>query len=147
MGYFLFVDESGQDRKASPYEVLAGVAVEDRVLWDLICDLHAAEIHHFGARYTKGSDELKGTNILKTKVFRHAELSVAVPEQERVALARFALQNGPQAHAIHLKALAQAKLAYVRTVFEICEKYRCKAFASIVEPAAPSTGSDGLRKD
>jgi Protein of unknown function (DUF3800) len=147
MGYFLFIDESGHDRKASPYEVLAGVAVEDRVLWELICDLHEAEIRHFGTRYTKGSDELKGTNLLKTKVFNHAELNATVPEDDRAALARFALENGSQAHAIHLKALAQAKLAYVRTVFDLCEKYRCKAFASIIEADAPATGSDGLRKD
>lgn len=147
MGHFLFIDESGHDRKASPYEVLAGVAVEDRNLWDLICDLHAAEVRHFGTRYTKGSDELKGTNILKAKVFRHAALNATVPESERVTLAKFALENGPKAHAIHLKALAQAKIAYVRSVFEICEKYRCKAFASIVETGAPPTGSDGLRKD
>ena len=32
MAYFLFVDESGQDHRESPCEVLAGVAVEDRDL-------------------------------------------------------------------------------------------------------------------
>lgn len=147
MGHFLFVDESGHDRKASPYEVLAGIAVEDRVLWDLISDLHAAEVRCFGARYSKGSDELKGTNILKTKVFRHAALSAVVPEAERASLARFALENGARAHAAHLKALALAKLAYVRSVFDICRKHRCRAFASVVETDAPATGTDGLRKD
>lgn len=147
MAYFIFIYESGHDRKASPYEVLAGVAVEDRVLWDLICDLHAAEIQHFGVRYTKGSDELKGTNLLKTKVFTHAGLSGTVPDGERVPLARFALEHGAKANSIHLKALAQAKIAYVKSVFEICDKYRCKAFASIVETNAPPTGSEGLRKD
>jgi hypothetical protein len=30
MSWALFIDESGQDRRQSPYEVLAGVAVEDR---------------------------------------------------------------------------------------------------------------------
>ena len=30
MAYFLFIDESGQDHRDSPYEVLAGVAIEDR---------------------------------------------------------------------------------------------------------------------
>lgn len=28
MAYFLFIDESGQDHKSSPYEVLAGIAIE-----------------------------------------------------------------------------------------------------------------------
>lgn len=36
MGYFLFIDESGQDRRESPYEVLAGMAVEGLDLWNLI---------------------------------------------------------------------------------------------------------------
>jgi len=36
MAYFMFVDESGQDHRDSPYEVLAGVAVHDTKLWDLI---------------------------------------------------------------------------------------------------------------
>jgi len=43
MAYFLSVDESGHDRRESPYEVLAGVAVEDRDLWNLIQALRAAE--------------------------------------------------------------------------------------------------------
>jgi hypothetical protein len=35
----------------------------------------------------------------------------------------------------------------VTDVFSICESYRCKIFASIVDPAAPQTASGGLRKD
>ena len=44
MSYFLFVDESGQDHHDSPYEVLAGVAIEDRVLWPLIASVQQAEL-------------------------------------------------------------------------------------------------------
>lgn len=58
MAYFLFIDESGQDHKDSPYEVLAGVAVEDRDLWNLIQSIQAAEIRHFGMRYSIGYNEL-----------------------------------------------------------------------------------------
>jgi hypothetical protein len=36
MSYLLFIDESGHDRKEAPYEVLAGLAVEDQKLWGLI---------------------------------------------------------------------------------------------------------------
>lgn len=32
MSYLLFIDESGQDRRDSPYEVLAGISLEDRDL-------------------------------------------------------------------------------------------------------------------
>lgn len=52
MAWFLFIDESGQDRGASPYEVLAGIAVEDRAIWNLIVDVHDAEEHFFGRRTT-----------------------------------------------------------------------------------------------
>ncbi|MGC8475353.1 MAG: hypothetical protein ACP5NP_03270 [Acetobacteraceae bacterium] len=36
----LFIDETGHDRKASPYEVLAGIAVRDRDLWPMIGSVH-----------------------------------------------------------------------------------------------------------
>ncbi len=32
-------------------------------------------------------------------------------------------------------------------VFDICAKFKCKVFASVVETDAPNTTSDGLRKD
>jgi len=103
MAWFLFIDESGHDRKASPYEVLAGVAVQDRFLWILVNELHEAELAIFGRRYSAGNDELKG--------------------------------------------LALAKLKYVETLFNLCKKYFCRVFASVVETSAPSTASGGLRKD
>jgi hypothetical protein len=43
MAHFMFVDESGQDHKESPYEVLAGVAIHDSALWNLICEVKLAE--------------------------------------------------------------------------------------------------------
>ena len=43
MARLLFIDESGHDRIASPYEVLAGVAIQDRVVSAVIERLHDAE--------------------------------------------------------------------------------------------------------
>jgi hypothetical protein len=43
MAFLLFVDESGQDRGDSPYEVLAGIAIEDQDLWNLVLALRDAE--------------------------------------------------------------------------------------------------------
>lgn len=147
MAYFLFIDESGHDRKKSPYEVLAGIAIHDEDLWNLINALHDAETKHFGARYTKGSDELKGLKLLKKKVFDHAVLNVKLEDKDIPQLANYALTNGDKARVEHLKALAIAKLRYVQEVFEICSRFRCKAFASIVELTANDTAADGLRKD
>jgi hypothetical protein len=39
MAHFLFVDESGQDHHASPYEVLAGLTVEDRDSRNLVAQV------------------------------------------------------------------------------------------------------------
>jgi hypothetical protein len=145
--YFLFIDESGHDRINSPYEVLAGVSIQDRDLWNLITALHDAEFRHFGRRYSDGNRELKGSKLLKTKVFQHAALNAIVPDNDRAALARSALDDGASADIIKIKALALAKLGYVKEVFDICSRFRCKAFASIVETDAKPTSSDGLRKD
>jgi len=65
LAYFLFIDESGQDRRESPYEVLAGVAIEDRDLWNLVQNIQAVEISHFGVRYSGDSRELKAKKLLK----------------------------------------------------------------------------------
>ena len=83
MAYFLFVDESGQDHRNSPYEVLAGVTVEDRDLWNLIKALQEAEIRLFGRRYSADERELKASKILKVKTYRLANQLPAFPDDER----------------------------------------------------------------
>ena len=147
MAWFLFVDESGHDGSASPYEVLAGVAIQDRTVREVIQRLHQAEIHSFGRRYSAGPRELKGRVLLKRKVYRHRDLDAEVDEKRIPELARTALDDGAGADARMLKALAIAKLNYVAAVFDICAELGCRAFASIVETDALPTASGGLRKD
>jgi len=148
MAYFLFIDESGQDHRDSPYEVLAGVAVEDRDLWNLIQAIQDAELRHFGRRYSSGTKELKGKKILKSKVFRIAGQLPPIEENDRRLLAKKCLENGATAGKKEMTALAQAKLSYVAEVFEICARFRCKVFASIVSAEeAIEHSPDHLRKD
>jgi len=147
MAWLLFVDESGHDRMASPYEVLAGVAIQDRVVSDVIRRLHEAELRCFSRRYSNGPRELKGSALLKRKVFRHQDFGVDVDHADISALARAALDDGAHADRRMLKALAQAKISYVGSVFDICREFGCRAFASIVETDAPPTEAGGLRKD
>jgi len=148
MGYFLFIDESGQDHKESPYEVLAGVAIKDEDLWKLVQEIHDAEIAHFGRRYSDGKREVKARSVIKRKAFTHAAYDPIILPHEVPNLAKECLDNGQINNSRrHQKALALAKIAYVSDVFAICERYRCKIFASIVEPDAPPTQSGGLRKD
>jgi hypothetical protein len=147
VSWFLFVDESGQDRRESPYEVLAGVAVEDRQLWDLILDIHTAEERFFGQRISNGHLELKATKLLKRKVFRLAGGSPPIPERERTRLVGACLAKGPAASRVELAALGQAKLAFVENVLEGCARHDVRVFASAVDRDAPRPSSAYLRKD
>lgn len=147
MSFLFFIDESGQDRRDSPYEVLAGVAVEDRDLWNLITAVQQAEVECFGRRYAQEEHELKAKRILKSKVFRHAvQLPPFEPEQRR-GLAKECLDAGDKAGRAQLTALAQAKLEFVRQVLQLCASFRCRAFASITARTAPRPMGDFLRKD
>ncbi len=147
MAWFLFIDESGQDRRESPYEVLAGVAILDADLWNLIKELHDAEVAHFGRRYSNGLRELKAKAILKRKTFRRATGSALLPN-EVPGLAKQSLDDGAaNGSARHVQALSLAKIAYVTDVFAICASYKCRIFGSIVDPKAPPTTGGGLRKD
>ena len=148
MSYILFIDESGHDGKASPHEVLAGVSVEDRELWNLISAIQQIEIECFGRRYSEGVSELKGKKILKTKVFRHAMSRPEFDREDRRSLAKLALDRGNIATPDQLAALGQAKIEFVRKTLTICAQHRCRAFASIVPRGAPRPPSgDHLRKD
>lgn len=148
MAYFLFIDESGQDRRESPYEVLAGVAVQDAKLWPLIQAIQQSEVDYFGIRYSAGERELKGKKILKKKVFTHAAQLPPIPPDERRELAQRCLTNGGAAGKREMTALAQAKIAYVCNVFELCREYECRIFASIVNDRGVNQhDTDYLRKD
>jgi hypothetical protein len=149
MAQFLFIDESGQDHHESPYEVLAGVAIEDGNLWNLINEVQDAELRCFGRRYAQhGVREIKAKKLLKRKVFRQANLAPEFSIEERTQLSKQCLDAGQAANVQMQAALAQAKLAFVGEVFDICTRFRCKFFASIVDPRSPAPfAGDHLRKD
>lgn len=137
MSFILFIDESGHDGKVSPYEVLAGVAIEDRDLWNLIRAIQQTELDCFGRRYPDGPSELKGKKILKSKVFRHAKMRGPFDPRDRRDLARRCLDQGESATPDQPAALGQAKIDFVRRVLILCAQHHCHAFASIVPRRAP----------
>lgn len=156
MSYFLFLDESGQDRREAPYEVLAGVSVQDTELWNLIQRIHSLEDDLFGMRITEGRMELKGKKLLKRKTFRHAGQLEPLKFHERTALACSCLQKGQSEDPAvrqsvsqkELTALAQAKIDFVSQILEVCSQHRARAFASIVSKEAEKPEkNDFLRKD
>lgn len=133
MSFLLFIDESGQDRKQMPYEVLAGIAIQDISLWPLIQEIKSTEEKYFGDFYRKNKKELKAKNILKKKTFRLASQMPQIDESHLYEMTEFCLQNGSDAKRINLTSLAQSKIKYVEEVFNICIKYQCKVFASIID--------------
>jgi hypothetical protein len=71
-----------------------------------------------------------------------------IPLPERASLARECLADGASTTRRQLTALAQSKLAFVREALEIAARFRCKAFASIVNPDSPVIHpEEHLRKD
>ena len=147
MAFLLFVDESGQDHGASPYEVLAGIAVHDTQLWNLIRALNDAEKQYFGSRVTLGSRELKASKLLKRKTFRLAGQKAAIEDSLRLPLAEAALLAGDRVSGDQLTALAQAKIAYCSRALDLCAEHNVRVFASIVKQHAPRPTGDMLRKD
>jgi hypothetical protein len=156
LSYLLFLDESGIDQRDSPYEVLAGVAIKDQHLWNLICRIQEAEVEHFGLRITQDALELKAKNLLKRKTFRLAGQLPPIEKSDRRQLARTCLEKGLESRGQQspsgatrneLTALAQAKIAFVEMVLELCSRHYVRAFASIIPRTAPRPAGDFLRKD
>lgn len=147
MAYFLFVDESGQDQQESPYEVLAGITVEDKKLWPLILDLQKTEIEVFGRRYSADISELKAKKILKKKTFNLASRCAPMMHDERRTLSAECLSDGASATPKHLAALAQSKMLFVRKILNLCKQYDCHVFASVVATHERNYNKNFLRKD
>ncbi|MBX7046712.1 MAG: DUF3800 domain-containing protein [Ignavibacteria bacterium] len=148
MAYILFIDESGSDLRESPYEVIAGVAIEDKDVWNLICDVHLLEEKFFGRRYSEKSKELKAKKLLKRKTFKQASQAEVIPNEKRRLLAKECLDNGNNASKEHLTALAQAKLEFIKELLLLLTRNRAKIFASITSSKIVKEDNPNfLRKD
>lgn len=149
MSWAFFIDESGQDQRASPYEVLAAVAVEDRRIWPLIRQISDAQEHFFGMRLFEAyGREAKAQKLLNAKVFRLAAQSAAMPHDVRTELAHSLLADGRAVSRDRLTALGQAKIAYVHFVLDLAKAHGAQVFATIVPQSAPRPDdAQALRKN
>jgi len=144
---FMFTGASGRPPGASPYEVVAGVVIEDRDVWNLAQALVDAELRHFGRRYSPAGAPPRARQLLGAKVFRQASLLPAAPLEERRELARACLENGRGADRRQQAALAHAKLAFVGEALEAAARFRCRLVASIAGRRSPRPHPGQLRKD
>jgi len=133
MAYLIFIDESGQDHRYSPYEVLAGVAIHDSALWELIQSIKIVEQRYFGDYYKQRHTELKARNLLKSKTFRLASQLPKIDDADLPDLAQACLRQGSNTSRLELTALAQARLTYTQQVLRLCQSMNCRTFASIVD--------------
>ncbi|SIT11624.1 Protein of unknown function [Insolitispirillum peregrinum] len=149
MCWMLFVDESGQDQRNSPYEVLAGIAIEDRTIWKLIREISKAQEQFFGARlYEAYGAEAKAKELLKKKTYRLANQMPPFSPEERQRLSREILSDGSAPSRPRLTALAQAKIAYCKHILGEAHLHGAKVFATMVPQSAPRPpNGDEMRKD
>ncbi|WAC59725.1 DUF3800 domain-containing protein [Brevundimonas sp. SL130] len=149
MSWSFFIDESGQDRRASPYEVLAAIGVEDRRIWPLIRQLSDAQAHFFGMRLFEAyGREAKAQKLLNAKTFRLAGQMPSFDHAERTRLANEALMDGAHPTTERLTALGQAKIAYCRFALKLARRQKAQVFATIVPRTAPRPDDfNALRKD
>jgi hypothetical protein len=154
----LFLDESGHDNSGTPCEVLAGVAVTEDSLWNLVRAIRAAEREHFGD-YLRVFlvEERKAKRLLKTKRFKSANRKVHIAEPELARLAHSALLKGKKAREegladagateAELVAYSRQVLRFVHEVLNIAARFNVRMFASMADPKAPRPARGILRKD
>lgn len=154
----LFIDESGHDHSGSPCEVLAGVAIAEADLWNLVRAIRGAEKEYFGDYLrTFAVDERKARKLLKTKRFRSADRDVHIDGRDLSELANSALTKGRDAKEKglaevnsterELVAYSRQVLRFVHAVLNIAAGFGVQVFASMVDPGAPRPAARMLRKD
>lgn len=144
----LFIDESGHDHHDMPCEVLAGVAVSEDNLWNLVKAVRAAEKEFFGdyLRHLRQT-EMKAKKMLKRKRFNSAARPVAIAADDLTPLAYSALTKPTDARERELVAYSRQMLAFVHEVLNIAARHGVQVFASVVDIKAPRPEPGMLRKD
>ncbi|HEY8749211.1 MAG TPA: DUF3800 domain-containing protein [Tepidisphaeraceae bacterium] len=154
----LFIDESGHDHHEMPCEVLAGVAVSEDNLWNLIQAIRSSEKDHFGD-YLRNLrvTEMKAKRLLKRKRFKSASRPVSIPEAELVSLAHSALKKGiaaseagkTKSNATERELVAYSRCVshFVDDVLDIAARHSVQVFASVVDIRSPRPAKGLLRKD
>jgi Protein of unknown function (DUF3800) len=152
----LFIDESGHDRSGTPCEVLAGVAIAEDNLWNLVRSIRSAERDHFGGYLRELlREETKGKKLLKSDRFHEANSKVTIAPAERVQLANSLLTKGKASRGqpsnnptqIEIVAYSRQVLDFVHSVVDIAAGFSVQVFAAMVDPNAPRPGPGKLRKD
>lgn len=160
MSYLLFMDESGHDHKASPFEVRGGLCVHAADVWPLTQKIKGLEffafgdhLHNYKSPDKNTAPELKGQKLLKTKRFTLANQQERFDHEPRQELSRKLLGKGVRKEGPtrnELTAFAQAGIFFVDELLRILNEYEVRVFASRIPKGTdiPTEGKAGLiRKD
>ena len=145
MSYLLFLDESGHDHRACPYEVRGGIALHISRLWSFIQDMQALEVRCFGDSLHKFGLEIKGERLLKKRRFKNASQLPDFDESTRrkhtLSFLNKGASNSGQSKA-EFTAYSQACLCMAQSVFELLDKNDAKVFAVAIPRGVekPQTG-------
>ncbi len=155
VSYLLFLDESGHDHKALPYEVHGGIALHARFLWAFVREVGALEQDCFGTQLSRYKTEIKGSKLLdKDRVKWAKQMPDIDPLTRRQSATAYFQKNQAKVTPSRLEftAYGQACLAMARGIFVLLEKYEARIFACAIPRGAAkkpeSTGEEEfLRKD
>ncbi len=154
MSWLLFLDESGHDHRALPYEVRGGFSIHAGSLWPLLQDLRQLEVQAFGAELGLFKKEIKGSSLLDRDRFAWAGQSQSFDEDFRQAACRGFLTKGLEKQKptrVEFTAYGQACLFWAKGMFATLERHRAALFAAAIPRSVqrPTTfeAEEFLRKD
>jgi hypothetical protein len=148
----LFLDECGTDHTVMPYEIIGGIAIRERDLWNYVQAVGDAQRRCFGGLVRELSPrwEIKGRTILAREKFRQAQRAVFTTAERSAMAERFLVDTnaGRRPTRDGLTAFAQSCLLYVEELLDAAVRFDVRVFAAIVDAAAPQPAcSEVLRRD
>ena len=131
MSYVFFMDESGHDLHNAPYEVRGGIVINAANLWKFTLDIQKLEISCFGDKSCRPKIELKGTKLLKTKIFKNAKLDVP-PEDIQRRTIEFLNLGDLSPKNYQFAAYSRSCLKMVEELFKLFQRHNVYVFASMI---------------
>jgi hypothetical protein len=154
MSYLLFLDESGHDHRAMPYEVRGGVALHASKLWPFVQEMQRLELASFGTALHQFRTELKGCKLLDKDRFKWARQASQMTDEERRKHCRGFLTKGLEKKSpikMEFTAYGQACLEMATGTFELLRQHNARLFAAAIPRSVikPDTfaAEEYLRKD
>ncbi|MEO8494181.1 MAG: DUF3800 domain-containing protein [Planctomycetota bacterium] len=154
MSWLFFLDESGHDHQAMPYEVRGGIAIHVSQLWPFIRATQRLELDCFGCELHLYQKEIKGSTLLNRKRFRLAQQGSQMAAEERRKHCRSFLTKGLEKKPPtrdEFTAYGQACIEMASGIFQLLDDHQAVLLASAipgnVRKPLSAEADEYLRKD